>query len=255
MEIDVVPLATPFALTLWLPPLLTMVRLLNRRRIDPAAIRVTPRATPPAKTVSEPPLGTVSLAVPPAKTFSLPWELIVVPLTTPFAATLWLPPLSTMVPPAEPTTSLDPAAVHRPPRATPPAKTVSRPPLGPHRLARRAHPEGVLVAVGIYRRTTPQPPALTILSATAVSDGAACRTDDVHRPRRCDGRAGCVVDSRMLGVAIQRIVLAHARRQRADARRGVAHRKARAGLRLNFGIRWTETDGDAVVPADLFAGM
>jgi hypothetical protein len=57
----------------------------------------------------------------------------------------------------------------------------------------------------------------------------------------------------MLGVAIQRIVLAHARRQRAIAADAASLTKGYHAFEANFGIRWT--DGDAVVPADLFAGM
>jgi hypothetical protein len=57
----------------------------------------------------------------------------------------------------------------------------------------------------------------------------------------------------MLGVAIQRIVLAHARRRRAIAADAASLTKGHHGFEADFGIRWT--DGDAVVPADLFAGM
>ena len=81
------------------------------------------------------------------------------------------------------------------------------------------------------------------------------------RPRSVRIRSRCAApqalgvskDPRMLGVAIQRIVLAHARRQRAITADAASLTKGYHAFEADFGIRWT--DGDAVVPADLFAGM
>jgi hypothetical protein len=57
----------------------------------------------------------------------------------------------------------------------------------------------------------------------------------------------------MLGVAIQRIVLAQSRRQRAITADAASLTKGYHGFEVDFGIRWT--DGNAMVPNDLFTGM
>ena len=60
-------------------------------------------------------------------------------------------------------------------------------------------------------------------------------------------------DPRCLGVAVRRLVLAEARRQRAIEAGAVSLTDGYHGFEASDGIRWT--DGDAVVPAELFAGM
>jgi hypothetical protein len=60
-------------------------------------------------------------------------------------------------------------------------------------------------------------------------------------------------DPRVLGVAIQRIVLAYARRHRAIAANAASLTNGYHAFEEDFGARWT--DGDAEVPVSLFAGM
>ena len=60
-------------------------------------------------------------------------------------------------------------------------------------------------------------------------------------------------DARVLGVAVQRIVVAHGRRQRVVTADSASLTKGYHAFEADFGIRWT--DGDGAVPAALFAGM
>ena len=60
-------------------------------------------------------------------------------------------------------------------------------------------------------------------------------------------------DPRCLGVAVRRLVLAEARRQRAIEAEAVSLTDGYHAFEAVDGIRWT--DGDAAVPAELFAGM
>jgi hypothetical protein len=60
-------------------------------------------------------------------------------------------------------------------------------------------------------------------------------------------------DPRCLGVAVRRLVLAEARRQRAVNAEAPSLTDGYHAFEAADGIRWT--DGDAAVPAELFAGM
>jgi hypothetical protein len=60
-------------------------------------------------------------------------------------------------------------------------------------------------------------------------------------------------DPRCLGVAVRRLLLAEARRQRAIEAEAASLTDGYHAFEAADGIRWT--DGDAVVPAELFAGM
>jgi hypothetical protein len=64
---------------------------------------------------------------------------------------------------------------------------------------------------------------------------------------------GIARDPRALGVAIKRIVLAQARLQRAIEADAASLRDGYNAFESDNGIRWT--DGNAAVPAGLFAGM
>ena len=64
---------------------------------------------------------------------------------------------------------------------------------------------------------------------------------------------GVARDPRPLGVAVRRIVLAQAHRQRVVEAGSASLIDGYHAFEPDNGIRWT--DGDAVVPAGLFAGM
>ena len=64
---------------------------------------------------------------------------------------------------------------------------------------------------------------------------------------------GVARDPRPLGVAVRRIVLAQARRQRAVEADAASLVDGYHAFEPDNGIRWT--DGDAAVPPELFAGM
>jgi hypothetical protein len=64
---------------------------------------------------------------------------------------------------------------------------------------------------------------------------------------------GVARDARLLGVAVRRIVLAQARRKRAIAAESASLVDGYHLFEPNNDIRWT--DGDAAVPASLFAGI
>ena len=66
-------------------------------------------------------------------------------------------------------------------------------------------------------------------------------------------KLGLARDDRSLGVAIRRIVLAQAQRQRAIETDATALSDGYHAFEQENGIRWTT--GDAAVPAELFAGM
>jgi len=64
---------------------------------------------------------------------------------------------------------------------------------------------------------------------------------------------GVARDARALGVAVRRIVLAEARRQRAIDAEAASLTDGYHAFEAVNGIRWT--DGDAAVPAELFAAV
>jgi hypothetical protein len=64
---------------------------------------------------------------------------------------------------------------------------------------------------------------------------------------------GIARDDRALGVAVRRIVLAQSQRQRTIEADGASLVDGYHAFERDNGIRWT--DGDAVVPAELFAGI
>ena len=90
-------------------------------------------------------------------------------------------------------------------------------------------------------------------------DGLVFRLNTRPRTVRIRSRAavpqelGLARDERSLGVAIRRIVLAQARRQRAIEADAASLADGYHAFEAQTGIRWT--DGDAAVPAALFAGM
>jgi hypothetical protein len=79
------------------------------------------------------------------------------------------------------------------------------------------------------------------------------RTVRIHSRAAVPQELGLARDERSLGVAVRRIVLAQARRQRAIEADAASLADGYHAFEAQTGIRWT--DGDAAVPAALFAGM
>jgi hypothetical protein len=79
------------------------------------------------------------------------------------------------------------------------------------------------------------------------------RTVRIHSRAAVPQELGLARDERSLGVAIRRIVLAQARRQCAIEAEAVTLSDGYHAFEAANGIRWT--NGDAAVPAALFAGM
>jgi hypothetical protein len=79
------------------------------------------------------------------------------------------------------------------------------------------------------------------------------RTLRIHSRAAVPQELGLARDERSLGVAIRRVVLAQAQRQRAIEADAASLSDGYHAFEAQTGIRWT--DGDAAVPAALFAGM
>jgi hypothetical protein len=83
--------------------------------------------------------------------------------------------------------------------------------------------------------------------------GAHPRTVRIRSRAAAPQELGVSRDPRVLGVAIRRFVLAQAQRQRAVEADATSLIDGYHAFEPDNGIRWT--DGDAAVPAGLFAGM
>jgi hypothetical protein len=79
------------------------------------------------------------------------------------------------------------------------------------------------------------------------------RTVRIHSRAAVPQEFGLARDERSLGVAIRRIVLAQARHQCAIEADAASLADGYHAFEAANGIRWT--NGDAAVPAELFAGM